>query len=209
MIIDRKLDWKDHIKMTKLDCLKRLDLLKHLSHMSWGSDRVTMLRLYRAIIRSKLDYGSFIYSSAKESTIGVLDPIHNAAIRLSTGAYRSSPVFSLYAESGEPPLRIRRNQLLLQYYARTLQLQTTTSYQIVQPSNATDNLRPLKIPTTADQIANSISGLNLEIATLTLSIKDVPTWQLPPDVKCNKFEYPKKDNCNDNEMKYMFFAHKN
>ena len=209
MIIDRKLDWKDHIKMTKLDCLKRLDLLKHLSHMSWGSDRLTMLRLYRAIIRSNLDYGSFIYSSAKESTIGVLDPIHNAAIRLSTGAYRSSPVFSLYAESGEPPLRIRRNQLLLQYYARTLQLQTTTSYQIVQPSNATDNQRPIKILTTADQIANSISGLNLEIATLTLSIKDVPTWQLPPDVKCNKYEYPKKDNCNDNEMKYLFFAHKN
>ena len=62
MILDEKLTWQENIKDLKIDCTKRLDLLKTLSHTTWGSDRTTMLRLYRSIIRSKLDYCSFIYA---------------------------------------------------------------------------------------------------------------------------------------------------
>ena len=35
-----------------------------------------------------------------------LDPVHNQGIRLSTGAFRTSPTNSLYAESGELSLTI-------------------------------------------------------------------------------------------------------
>ena len=69
MTIDNKLNWKEHIRKLKLNCIKRLDLLKCLSHTTWGSDRVILLRVYRAIIRSKIDYGSFIYKSARENVI--------------------------------------------------------------------------------------------------------------------------------------------
>ena len=92
MVVDRKLNWKEHIKAVRTDCLRRLDLLKCISRTSWGSDRTTMLRVYRAIIRSKLDYGCFLYGTASRSSLQLLDSIHNAAIRLCTGAYRSSPV---------------------------------------------------------------------------------------------------------------------
>ena len=81
--------------------------------LDWGADRTTMLRLYRSIIRSKIDYGCFIYSTAKLTILQTLDPVHNSASRLCTGAFRSSPVDSLYAETGEPPLEFRRNQLLI------------------------------------------------------------------------------------------------
>jgi hypothetical protein len=40
---------------------KKLDI----SLTSWGADRTCMLRLYRALIRSKLDFGSLIYNSAR------------------------------------------------------------------------------------------------------------------------------------------------
>ena len=39
-------------------CLKLMDLLKSLSHVSWDADRMTLLRVYRALVRSQLDYGS-------------------------------------------------------------------------------------------------------------------------------------------------------
>ena len=95
--------------------MKRLSLLKCISHSDWGADRTVMLRLYNSIIRSKLDYGCTLYGSASDATLRKLDPIHNAALRYSTGAFRSSPVVSLYAESGSMPLSIRRKQLHLQY----------------------------------------------------------------------------------------------
>ena len=68
--------------------MKRLDLLKCVSNVSWGADRPVMLHLYRAIVRAKLDYGSFVYMSPKDTALKVLDPVHHAAIRLSVGAFR-------------------------------------------------------------------------------------------------------------------------
>ena len=135
MIIDSKLTWKEQILTIKQNCMKRLDLLKCLSHTTWGSDRTSLIRIYRSVIRSKLDYGSMIYHSAKDNILKKLDPIHNTAIRICTGAYRSSPVDSLYAESGEPPLQIRRQQLLLQYYARSQQLPTSIAYSYTDQQN--------------------------------------------------------------------------
>ena len=43
----------------KARCLKALNLLKVLSHTSWGADRTTLLKLYRPLVQSKLDYGFF------------------------------------------------------------------------------------------------------------------------------------------------------
>ena len=44
-----------------------------------------------------------------------LDPVHNQGLRLSLGAFRSSPVDSLYVEAHELQLEIRREKLALQY----------------------------------------------------------------------------------------------
>ena len=45
-----------------------------------------------------------------------LEPVANAALRLSLGALRTSPIPSLQALSGKPPLSIRRDQLALHFY---------------------------------------------------------------------------------------------
>ena len=57
IILDQKLNWKEHIQKQKSDCVKQLGILRCISRTDWGADRVTMLRLYRSLIRSKLDYG--------------------------------------------------------------------------------------------------------------------------------------------------------
>ena len=204
MEIDYKLTWKNHIKSLKMETMKRLDLLKCLSHTNWGSDRVTMLRLYRSIIRSKLDYGSFIYSSATESTLRLLDPVHNAAIRLCTGAYRSSPVLSLYSESGEPPLEKRREQLMLQYYCRSLQEPSSVAFTYVQQTIIAN---PNVESTTACRIYNTREILNVNIATLPFSYDGKPTWKVAPNLRCENFMYPKKDTCSDSIMKSFFNEH--
>ena len=46
---------------------KSLDLIKVLSNTTWGADRKVLLRLYRALIPSKRDYGCIVYGSARPS----------------------------------------------------------------------------------------------------------------------------------------------
>ena len=86
-----------------------------LSNTNWGGDRSVLVNLYRSLVRSKLDYGSVVYGSARKSYLKSLDTIHHQGLRLALGAVRTSPVESLYAESNEPSLYIRREKLSLRY----------------------------------------------------------------------------------------------
>jgi hypothetical protein len=54
----------------------------------------------------------------ENSYLQMLDTIHHQGLRLAFGAFRTSPVKSLYAETGEPSLRLRRKKLSLQYASR-------------------------------------------------------------------------------------------
>ena len=66
-----------------------------------------------------MDYGSIVYGSARKSYLKYLDTIYHQGLRLAVGAFRTSPVEkSLYAESNEPSLYIRREKLSLQYVTK-------------------------------------------------------------------------------------------
>ena len=89
-----------------------------VSKLDWGGDRKVLLKLYRSLIRSKLDYGSIVYGSARKSYLQMLEPIANQGLRLALGAFRTSPVESLRAEANEPSLTLRREKLSVQYALR-------------------------------------------------------------------------------------------
>ena len=112
LIWDTKLTFEPHVKYLKAKCTKALNILKVLSRTEYGSDKSTLLKLYRSLVRSKLDYGCIVYGSAGPDTLKKLDPVHNQGLRLSLGAFRSSPVESLYVEAHEPPLEVRREKLI-------------------------------------------------------------------------------------------------
>lgn len=120
LIFDTRLTWKSHIEHLRADCSRRLSILKVLSHHQWGAHEDILLRSYRALIRSKLDYGCIIYQSAPKYILRKLNSIHNSAIRLALSAFPTSPTLSLYRESGELPLWLRRKQLSLLYAIKTL-----------------------------------------------------------------------------------------
>ena len=109
VIFDSYLTWKYHIDYTKTKSRKALNLLRKLSHTTWGADRQTLRTLYRATVLPILDYGSQVYGSATRAKIARLDPIHNEGARLISGAFRSSPVSSIHAENGDPPLYLHRD----------------------------------------------------------------------------------------------------
>lgn len=113
LYIDEKLTWKVHIKKLVSECQKRINLLKVISSTQWGADKQSLLLAYRALIRSKIDYKASLYDTAAAYRLKELDSIHNLALRLSVGAYRTSPIYSILAETEEMPLHLRRKEILL------------------------------------------------------------------------------------------------
>ena len=114
---DRRLTFKPHLQYTKTRCLKALTLLKVTAARGLGADRDAKLMLYRALVRSKLDYGSIVYSSARPSYLKTLDTIQNQGLRIALNAYRTSPAASLRVEAAsERPIDLRHLQLARMYY---------------------------------------------------------------------------------------------
>ena len=115
---DSKLSFIPHTYYLSNKCQKALNRLRVVSSMDWGADRKVLLKLYRSLVRSKLDYGCIIYGSARQSHQLKLDFIHNQGLRLALGAFWTSPVNTLYAEANEPSLNLRRKELSVQYYVK-------------------------------------------------------------------------------------------
>ena len=164
ILFDRKLSFIPYIKYLKAKCLKALNLLKVLSHTSWGADQTTLLKLYRSLVRSKLDYGCIIYGSARKSYLQMLDPIHNQGLKLALGAFRTSPVASLYVEADEPSLYSRREKLSLQYAIRLTTNPLNPAHEVTFPPNHVDlyEQKPKAIKSFGIRISPLLESANIK-----------------------------------------------
>lgn len=131
MIFDNKLTWRPHIENLKSECFRRMNIIKAISSASWGADSNVILSTYKAIIRSKLDYGAVIYQTAKATLLNSLNSIHSAGLRLGIGAYRTSPISSILVETNEEPLHIRRRKLCFSYASRISATPNNPAYKNV------------------------------------------------------------------------------
>ncbi|XP_026468172.1 uncharacterized protein LOC113372016, partial [Ctenocephalides felis] len=111
LLIDDKLKWKPHIDYLVSKCEEALNILRFLNHINYGADIKISLRIYKQLILSKLDYGSFIYGDASKSVLSKLDIIQNKALRSCLGVMRSTPINALHVEANIYPLHLRRRLL--------------------------------------------------------------------------------------------------
>ena len=104
--------------MNKLraECIKLLGIMKSITSHNWGAVQYSLMKIYRTYIRSKLDYGSPIYASASDTLRKLLITVATEAIRIATGAFKSTPVETLYILANEMNLENRRNYLALRYF---------------------------------------------------------------------------------------------
>ena len=63
LIFDRKLNWKDHIEYIKGKCLEAMNIIFMISRRNQETESESLLRIYRSLVRSKLDYGCDIYGT--------------------------------------------------------------------------------------------------------------------------------------------------
>lgn len=186
VILDKKLTWKQHILELKSNCFKRLNILKTLSSHEWGAHTESLLTIYRMLIRPILDYGCIVYNSALPRTLKLLDTIQHAALRLATGAFRTSPIKSLQNITNEKPLSYRRTQLTLNYAINLASSPKHPSFNyIFTNKNNILKFKQLSNPFNTN-IHNAILNLNstLPQATLGKSVSQIPPWEINEPI-CN------------------------
>lgn len=61
----------------------KLNLPAHTTH---SINRISLLRIYHTVLKSKYDYGAVIHASAKFYNSNKLNTIHNVTIRLANGS---------------------------------------------------------------------------------------------------------------------------
>ena len=104
------------------------------------------LLLYQCMIRPRLDYASFVYHSASESSKMFLEPVHHAALRVATGVFRHTPKTSLMAEAHEMTLSLRREMLGMRFTLKLRQFPAHPAYPYVLSPDILALMEALKGP---------------------------------------------------------------
>ena len=175
LVFDKKLDFKAHVAYLKKKCQKTLNILRVEGHTDWGADKSTLLKLYHTLVRSKLDYGCAVYGSAKHYILKLLDPIHHQGLRIALGAFRTSPVQSLYAEAGEPSLRHRRLKLSMNYFLKLKSLPDNPCHNVINNPPPSELFERTKtIPPFGTRTLPHIEEANIEPSSIDSQYERTP-----------------------------------
>ena len=181
IIFDWKLSFIPHIQYIKDKCNKTLKLLRIIAHTDWGADFQTLLKLYRTLIRSKIDYGCYVYEAARKSYLKTLNTVHHEGLRLILGAFHTSPVESLYSEAYEPPLKLRFTKLGLQYYSKIKSLPTNPAHDFIFNSKHQTlfNKKEKAIKTFGLRMKPILENANISIKNIHDTVQlNSPPWLL-------------------------------
>ena len=115
---DTKLTWKHHLTLLKNSCQKLLGIMRMISGQTFGATQDCLMKIYRIYVRSKLDYGAIVYASATDTNLKTLDVVANDALRIATGAFKSTPLEPLYVIAEEASPIERRKYLTMRYFLK-------------------------------------------------------------------------------------------
>lgn len=120
VIFDTKLKFINHINYIIKNSMKGINILRSLAAISWGSDPKILTILYKSLVRSHFDYSCLAYLNANASVLRKLDIIQNMALRIISGAMRTTPINSMEVETCIEPLSIRRLHLAERFFVKVL-----------------------------------------------------------------------------------------
>ena len=194
LTLDPVLSWQSHVDNLVVACTKRLNLMKAIASNHWGADLSTLRAFYLAYIRSKISYAMEIWSSCSKTQFQRLSKIQNAALRLMTGALKTTPIAALEIEADIPPLdlfmemsvlRRRIKQHFMPKDSPGCICKTKAPSSFYQRSSALLQDREIKLPKRSDVSFNN-----------TTIIHSTPPWLWnPPQIQDSLSEcVTKSDN---------------
>ena len=130
---DSELTFNKHINNIVESTKKTLNLLKAIKGTNWGASTKSMLMVYNACIRSRLDYGAQVFCCASDNALKKLQTIQYKALRIIGQVLSNTSGNSLEVEYNIMPLNYRRKLQMLKYNLKINALQTNHPVQDLTP----------------------------------------------------------------------------
>lgn len=147
VIFTANLKWTGHAKLIEDKIVKGINIMRAICGTKWGADPITLLNIYKGIIRPYFDYACQVFKPSSQKFKLYLDKLQYKALRVILGCMKSTPVLALLSESGEMSLHSRRCWLSAKFFIKTLveknnpllNLVMVTSYQITDKNKYWSN----------------------------------------------------------------------
>ncbi|GBN76892.1 hypothetical protein AVEN_11232-1 [Araneus ventricosus] len=175
------------------------------------TNRTSLLRIYQAMILSRINYGCAVYGSACNSVLRKLDPVHHSALRICSGAFRTSPIESLYAECHQMSLSLRRQKLSLKYYFK---LKSISNHPLrgQHMSNFFGRFydaRPSRIRPFHSRIKRLLYDMQLgDFQVQTAGVFHYPPWSVHSVKLIGLFDEFRKNDTSSLILLQIFFSHR-
>ena len=211
VILDSKLTWAPHLMKIKQKSFKNINLLKIISSSKFKTSTKNLLNIYKVINLTRIEYGSIAYHTAAPSRLKLLDPIHHKCLRICLGAFRTTPIHSLYVESNIPSLETRRKIACIQYYFRSQEIpQCKTSINIHDHKKDLIFRHRKQGPFPIGMIIRKYLK-DFDIGTPKIILKTIPPnppWMIPEINLCFELNKTCKKDSTPFEHKQSFLSHR-
>ncbi|XP_053380085.1 uncharacterized protein LOC128548726 [Mercenaria mercenaria] len=133
---DRRLTWKAHLTNADSKERKKLPNLQKLAGTNLLAHQNILKTVYLWTIRPILEYGSSAWITAAKTNQQRLDKVQNQALRIITGALKSTPIKAMEDATVFPPLAKRRESKTLAKNQDTYTSETWTQVYTIGSASA-------------------------------------------------------------------------
>ena len=162
--LDNKLSWSNHIKNTVERANKRLGLIKRLAGATWGNTQDTLNITYNTYVKPVMRYGSEVLITANKTRLEELEKTQNNALRLISGAVKSTPVAALQEYTGNLPISVEIQKQATNSY---IKMKASQRANWIKQHNSQQNLKTQTTP--IDSCHNFLKYLNIPTQTENIS----------------------------------------
>ena len=110
---DKRLTWKTHTLHTEGKAHKKLAVMRKLAGTTWGANEQILNTVYEGSVRPVLEFSSTTWSTTAKTNQQSLDKIQNRALRIITGAMKSTPITFMEQTTAIQPLQQRQQAKVL------------------------------------------------------------------------------------------------
>lgn len=105
-------------------------MMRCVANIRWGADREVLINIYKSLIEQQLTYGCEIFSSSRKSRTQRLEQIQLTAIRVATGAFKTSPKDSVLCDASVMPLKLKFELQTIRYRTKMKYLTNHLNHEI-------------------------------------------------------------------------------
>lgn len=187
-----------------------MTILNVLSHQSYGGDEQLLLQVFTSLVGSLLDYGSVVYGRACKTALRMLDQVLHLGLRLAFGAFRTSPIQSLYVECDKgcldhqpayTALRYAHNATSITNHPFNCIIQDTSAYNLFENLPSISATSSLQVKADAGElgvgftdtyradVSDLVPPWDMSPASCDMSFREINKWHAPRQLILQRFRH--------------------